>query len=331
MNETELLVYSRTEHGHRKDYIEFVGRIVPSRRANLSRIVFSKNPVLFLMIEENFLNYFLVSIFRSAIGRATSGLLFRPLEAANGKSIRLKLKRALLKLLKKYRLVRTITIVPFYLAKEISSVADNWIYDFQLWDLYDDKKQEMMTIEPDQKLTSELHKISEKRKLICALGSQNREKGFDSFIENSTHGPDNNIFYFFGGRVQPELKGLVEKLNSNEGGGFDRIISNNELYSLYSSADAIWCFYAKEYNQASGILGRAIQLGKTVIVRNNSLSHKLCQAEDIKHIALSDELEVIHYEDLTRGHSSASRIELIKMFREKSVKVMRESITNPYS
>ncbi len=60
------------------------------------------------------------------------------------------------------------------------------------------------------------------------------------------------------------------------GGGLliDRRLDDAELESLYVVSDVIWSCYAPEYDQASGIFGRALQLGVPVIVRRGSLLHR---------------------------------------------------------
>ena len=60
------------------------------------------------------------------------------------------------------------------------------------------------------------------------------------------------------------------------------------MLALYSIADLAWCFYSPEYDQASGILGRALQFSVTPVVRKGSVSEWFCASERMPHIASID-------------------------------------------
>ena len=51
----------------------------------------------------------------------------------------------------------------------------------------------------------------------------------------------------------------------------------------------IWCCYSPEYDQASGVFGRAVQYGCIPIVREHSVIHKFCINEEINCIAYNPE------------------------------------------
>ena len=55
------------------------------------------------------------------------------------------------------------------------------------------------------------------------------------------------------------------------GGVFvDRQLRDDEILPIYAMADVVWTCYRPDYDQSSGIFGRAIQLDKPTIVRRES-------------------------------------------------------------
>ena len=96
------------------------------------------------------------------------------------------------------------------------------------------------------------------------------------------------MVFAFGGKVSNDLQS--ELASFVEAGGFacNRFVTDSELLDLYASADLIWCAYGAGYDQASGILGRAAQLGIPVAVRRGSLSQRMCEQERIRHVAIDE-------------------------------------------
>ena len=66
----------------------------------------------------------------------------------------------------------------------------------------------------------------------------------------------------------------------------DRMITDDELFSLYATATYAWCCYAPHYDQASGIFGRAAQLGVPAIVRAGSVVERFRAQHNITGIAV---------------------------------------------
>ena len=62
---------------------------------------------------------------------------------------------------------------------------------------------------------------------------------------------------------------------------FDRLLTDGEMMSLYACADVVWSCYSPEYDQASGIFGRAVQHGVPTVVRVGSNLHSL--STEIRH------------------------------------------------
>ena len=82
---------------------------------------------------------------------------------------------------------------------------------------------------------------------------------------------------------------------------FNRFVSEEELIALYASSDLVWAFYDEEYDQASGIFGRALQFGVPSIIRSGSLVDRLCKIEKIPSLALTtDNINLKSLEDFLK-------------------------------
>jgi len=132
--------YTKGLDGHRQSYLDFIKRKISGERIHEKSLISHKGAVFFLMIEENFLLYFVVSLIRALIGKKTVGLLFRPKPALEASNFKLKIKLIMLKILKKIENVKTFSIIPVSLEPSISEIVDDWIYDFQLWDITQEQR-----------------------------------------------------------------------------------------------------------------------------------------------------------------------------------------------
>ncbi|TCL72978.1 hypothetical protein [Rhizobium sp. BK251] len=321
-----IVIFSRTENGHRSSYIRFVSSLIPCRRGTIRDMIFSRAPVFFLMIEDSFELYTAIALWRACLGRRTAGILMRPKPALEGRSVRLRIKRAMLKVLKRVPFVRTMTIVPFPVQPSFAAIADDWIYDFQLWDL-GEREREIISVLPKgdappqmDGLFSSVRGAGEGKPIVSALGIQDRRKGFDIFAR--AFADDEQVrarFHFVsGGRVATDLQPSADRLRNAGGFVIDRHVSDDELVELYAASDVVWALYAADYDQASGILGRAAQLGIPAIVRTGSLSHRLCEIEKLAHLDASeqtlDRLSSFHpLRDEAAGRAVAARFRAISV------------------
>jgi len=324
-------LYSRSLDGHRASYVNFTEQLLGGRRANVLGLMVSSSPVLFLMIEEAFALYVMVAIWRSLFGWRTVGLLFRPKPALYGASVRLQLKRGLLKILRRIPSVKTLSIVPATLDSRISEIADDWIYDFQLWDMGDvelDKFHDFSSggVSGEAgKLLSQLSKSAAGRKLIVAVGTQDRSKGFDGFAAFcSSPGVGDTWLCASGGKVRENCQGYKAEIEAAGGYVLDRFISDDELLALYAASSVVWCAYSEDYDQASGILGRAVQFGIPVIVREGSYSHRFCQVEGLAHLPLCDRFGILL--DGMNKQPPPTRNELAVRFRAVSLAALDRAL-----
>jgi len=290
----EIGYYTKTLEGHRQSYLDFVKNVFGGNRVEGISLIIRKQPVLFLMIEDNFLLYFIVGCIRALLGRKTAGLLFRPKPALEASNFRLKLKLVMLKLLKKIKSVQTLSIVPTTLEPKIATIVDDWIYDFQLWDITPKQrfifhKIRNSDIDFDDfkkyEIANEVRAHAKDKKILIALGAQNKGKGIHVLSEHVDMFNQENYIIVVAGRFDKASAQQKKHLQDNDALVFDRFMTDEEILALYSVADVVWCYYDPSYDQASGILGRSIQLGVLPIVRSNSFSEKFCLIEKILHIA----------------------------------------------
>ncbi|MDY6927551.1 MAG: hypothetical protein SWN10_10690 [Pseudomonadota bacterium] len=320
MEKIKVYLYSKSMEGHRKSYIDFIKSIIPAKKITLKESIFANKPVLFLMIEESFLTYFIISILRAMLKRRTIGLLFRPQPLAEALTLRLKIKRTLLKTLKKINLTSTLSIVPSYLNESFEGLSDDWIYDFQLWDLNNEELDDFRNYRNGIKPIEIIKPQENKKPNLVAIGSQTKAKGFIKLIDFQSEANDYNIVIV--GKIKDELIHYTEMLKSNNGTINNRIVSDSEIIQAYAIADYIWTVYDENYDQASGIMGRAIQLGVIPVLRKGSLMQKFCETENIQFLTIED----LRNAKVKRNFENLRNEEKIKDFRKHSIKVIKEHI-----
>lgn len=314
------LVYTRSETGRRASYLRVLERLFGARRARRRDLFFSRAPVLFLMVEEAFLLYVIVGLLRAMIGRRTVGLLSRPRPLAASLRWRYVFKRAVLRRLKRWRSIRTLTLLPFSVLPVSSAIADGWIYDFELWDLTEEERKAIEALRRERR--------TEGRRVLTAIGTQSAWKGFDLFADvYARSAPLRATCQFIAcGRVVPTAAEHAAVLGEAGGVLVDRMLSEAELLGAYAASDAVWCLYPPAGDHASGILGRAVQLGIPVVVRQGSLAHRLCVVEDLPHIAASPDAVAARLtgrpppRDAACGHRAALR------FAEESEATLRAAL-----
>lgn len=281
-----ILIWAEGEQGHRREYLRlFEGLIlergarVESRRLKL-RDLLSKDVVFSPMLEDHSIKFLVVSLFRSAFGLRSTSLMFRPREAVESSDFKHRIKCYILSFVKSVKSINIITILPFSLNESFSRVADDWIYDPQLWDILGRDLSE-------SELSQSARRLASGRKVVVALGSQNREKGFHYFSDIWCADPAlrNSYLFVCAGRVSAESKEYAESLSSAGALVADRFVSDEEVLSLYGVADYVWACYSPNYDQASGIFGRAVQAKRLAFIREGAYVGAL--AEAIGHPVIS--------------------------------------------
>ncbi len=135
-----VLLHITSEDGHRGSYLSLLGGLLNGARARgFWQMLLTPKPLCFLTLEGAFALYCLIAPSRALIGRRTVGLLLRPRPALTGQSLRLRIKRYILKWLRRLPQIQTLSILPFSVEPRFADIADGWIHDPQLWDLRAEK------------------------------------------------------------------------------------------------------------------------------------------------------------------------------------------------
>src|SRR6202451_3462857 len=178
----------------------------------------------------------LAALFRSLVGKKTIGLLFRPGDCFIERSIKSSFRRILFGVVSRLRNVHLLSIFPFAVSPEISSVATSWIYEPQLWDLQYLGVPDLQSVEP---LQAQIRALADKRRIVVALGSQCREKGFDYLVDLWVSSAELRASHLFVacGVVLPDSKAGAKRFHEAGGMLLDRHIDDAELFCLYRNAD----------------------------------------------------------------------------------------------
>lgn len=271
---------SRGDHGHRVEYDLLLTGELEKQNIQLKRVEETyyaddkSHPFFFSMLDSHLGQFFLHSIWGSLTGRPTVGLFFRPASCFSSNSLKYRLKRLAFRAVSRLKHVHVLGLVPFEASPSSSLVASDWIYDPQLWDLlfFGFRGSEGV-----QAMREQLQQTAQGRRLIIALGGQNQDKGFDYLVDLwcSSEPLRRSCLFVVAGKVEAQSAHKVETFVSHGGLIMNRRISDDELMNLYHCADVVWSCYSPDYDQASGIFGRAVQLGVPVAVRKESQLEKL--------------------------------------------------------
>ncbi len=315
-----ILDLAMNDDGHRGNYMALLNRLYVTQRVPFSwGAALTRQPVLVPLIEESLSKYVAVCLLRSLLGRRTVGFLFRPRPALEGQNLRLRFKRWCLRALCRLPGTRTLIILPFAVEPGFATIADDWFYDFETWDLTGDGQVSAHAPGP---LAAAIATAAAGRKVCCTIGRQDTSKGFDLFtgLYLSSAPLRDAMLFASGGKVAPEMIHSADAFAAAGGFARPRFITDEELLDLYASADLIWCVYAPEYDQASGILGRAMQLGVPVVVRKGSLIQRLCEIEGVVHVALDEATDPAELIALAGQKDPAGGAARARRHREESLR-----------
>ena len=106
--------------------------------------------------------------------------------------------------------------------------------------------------------------------MLLFLGKGSRLKGLQDLVR-LVSGLEEELLVVVAGRIQEECRQDAERLAQRGMIVEDRFITDEELLSLYGTANFTWCVYPPDYDQASGVFGRSIQLGVIPLIRAGSV------------------------------------------------------------
>lgn len=328
------ILFSRSRTGHRGAYEDFAQRSFGGDIVRGGVRLSERSALFFLMVEEGSLRYVAVAFLRALAGRRTVGLLFRPGPALAAGGGRMWLKRVFLKLLKAMPAVRTLSIIPASIDPRIDTITDGWIYDFQLWDMTPEDHAAFAILRAGkapcdpggESLHRRIVETAQGRPVLLALGMQSRSKGFVHLARLAPQVVAQGWQIVVVGRVDPALS--AEKARLVEAGALieDRFVTDPEIVAAYAAAGAVWCCYDPSYDQASGILGRAIQFGVPVVVREGSFSAALVRGEGFPHLAVGGGANApVDLGQLPAPNAELGR-ELSRKMRAHSLAILSEAL-----
>lgn len=327
-----LLIVADGEDGHRREYIALFqqmaanGGVASETRVLRFADVLSPQALFSPMLEEHTAKFLSVAILRALLGRRSCALMFRPGEAVRSRAPKHVAKKWLLKFARLLPPVTIVTIMPFDLDPSFARIAGDWIHDPQLWDLAPDAASSETT------LAREVREAAGGRPVVLALGGQSRDKGFDFLSDAWDARPDLRAAWLFvaAGKVAKASREKADRFAGQGGLLVDRFVSDEELRDLYREASVVWACYSPEYDQASGIFGRAVQTGKPVVVRRGAYVQRL--AEILDHPALAtpwDDADGVAAALETPPPAVEKPAAKVKAMRERSVAVLSRALGLP--
>lgn len=269
---TRPVVHISNSGGHRLSYRDLFVRLLdgapstgPIRGQRFWRLVQADN-VFFATIDDDYAGFFAVALLRAFQRKPTTGLFLRSQQCfRTERPIVYPLKRHAFRWLYKLPRLRILSIIPHDIRPELAEVTHDWIHDPQMWDLWLDGPPVL----PDTDLSRRVEAARAGRKVMIFIGAANLRKGFDGFLARAKAEAD-QTFFVTAGRVSPECAPMADQQRALGMLVEDRYVTDDEILSLYKVADLAWCCYAPEYDQASGVFGRALQTGVEPVVREGS-------------------------------------------------------------
>lgn len=260
--------------GHRKSYQDIFARmftLTPSvGKVGWRRFLalVEAQSLLFGTIDDDYLGFFAVSLARAVLGRRTVGIFLRPQTCFVKRGPLYTVKRLAFMALRHVPYVSVFTIIPFSVASNYRKIATGGVTDPQLWDIEGDT-----TTPCDFGLARQIVAAAQGRRILAFIGTASAIKGIE-FLRNMVTDPTwprDQFLPVIAGKFPKDTQPLSLQLSDAGALVIDRFMSEDELQTLYNTADFVWACYRPDYDQASGIFGRAVQFGKTPVVRAGSL------------------------------------------------------------
>lgn len=253
---------------------------------DVGKALLHPGPVLVMQLEQYNLRAHLLAIGRAAMGRRTCAMVFRSREALVGTKPQTRVKRLLLRIERSMTKIAMLTIVPFNLLPRPETLFRGWLHDPQLWDI-----AILPMPDEDRDIADRAKAMANGRPIIIVIGLLASYKGIDRLAElaNDEEFCAQYLLVMAGSQIA-DVKRQFSNI-TNECLIVDRHISDGEIYALYDVADYVWAVYAPSYDQASGIFGRALQFGRTPLVRAGSLIEQYANTLNQETVAVDWEAD----------------------------------------
>lgn len=327
-SEPERLVYVKALTGHKPSYLNLLSgmfSLTPSSGAMNVRLFMRfvrAEKILFATLDEHMFSFAAIAVLRSMMGRPTAALFLRAQKCFDPTRLKYKIKALAFRGLRRVPKLMVATITPFRFAPEYAKVAHAGVHDPQLWDFWEDGRVHQPV---GTNLSEEIVKQANGRNICIALGQMGASKGADFLASLLKQNPEfgQRTLVVWAGMVPDVAIPVAESLQANGSIVIARFISDAELESLYGIATLIWACYAPSYDQASGVFGRALQLGVPVIVREGSLVAEIAATTGIACIStpyndvawLSARLEAASEHSFSSSLDQTQRTSLVAAWR----------------
>jgi hypothetical protein len=278
------LVQVRELTGHRANYRDLLAADLGYRRmtgriwsGGVWRLLSSPHAV-FATIDDEPGSFVALATLRALLGRRTTGIYLRPHSCiAAWATGPWRLKRTLFRMLRRLARVQVLSIIPFDLRPELAEICDDWICDPEHWDVV---TRRTWTGLPRSGLSERVERAAGGRSIVALPGWIGSRKGVDDLeLQWMALREAERPLVVIAGPVEDDARACVERLRQSGAFVEDRRLADDELFSLYGIATAVWCRYAPDYDQSSGVFGRALQFGVPAIVREGSLLEDWARAE----------------------------------------------------
>jgi hypothetical protein len=262
--------------GHRGPYVALLASMfgltpvcAPPGPAVIRRLIATPR-LLLATIDDNLPSLILTVLCRSLRGRPTVALFLSAHRCFDMSRLKYRLKWLAFAALRRVPHLTLITITPFSVAPRFAEVANFGAHDPQYWDLHNGR--ELLTPQPTA-LSEAILQRAAGRRVLCMPGTLTSLKGFVFLSEIMRSDPTlgERLLVVAAGKVQPETDEAARIFVAAGGMLADRLLDDAEMESLYAVSDLIWSCYSPDYDQASGIFGRAVQLGVPVVIRRGAL------------------------------------------------------------
>ncbi|OOY25878.1 hypothetical protein BMI91_05680 [Thioclava sediminum] len=285
------IIYSRTDKGHKISYGLTLRALYGfevrhgERSAALLRDLVAAPNLIFSTLDDDYITFFRVALARWLRRRPTSALFLRPQTCLAPRSAVQRLKCALFRAIRGLGIANVLTIVSFEAEPAYAGMAADWVDDPEFFDL--DMKLTEGTL-PTTPLSDTAQARAAGRSIVAMPGALTARKGLAVLVEILEADPTlaDRVLFVSAGRIDAASADLAQRFVALGGMATDRFVEDDELFSLYRVADYMWAAYAPEYDQSSGVYGRALQTGCPVVVRADSLIERLAGAAGLVTLAV---------------------------------------------
>lgn len=258
--------------GHHGSYIDLFGRLFAMTPSvgrvgwgNVGRLVRAER-LMFGTLDDDVRGFLFVSVLRAFLGRRTAGIFMRP-QSCFFPGLHGHCKRLTFAMVRRVPGVSTLSLLPFKAMPQLAQVASTDVHDPQLWDVVDDVQA------VDRATWTEVTRIAAGRPVLTFLGTVTLGKGVGFLDDLVAARPDlaQRLCIIIAGEVKGESRVAVDRIVAAGATLWNRRTSDAELVALYQLSDAVWACYHPLYDQASGIFGRALQLGRLPVIRRDAV------------------------------------------------------------